>query len=43
MRRSHERPEGLTFDSVVENKVKNGKDPDGGELKVVFECSGGGA
>ncbi len=29
-------PEGLAFDTVVENKVKNGKDPDGGELKVVF-------
>lgn len=30
-------PEGLDFDTVVENKVKNGKDPDGGEPKVVFE------
>ena len=30
-------PEALNFDTVVENKVKNGKDPDGGELKVVFE------
>lgn len=30
-------PEGLSFDTVTENKVKDGKDPDGGELKVVFE------
>lgn len=30
-------PEGLAFDTVIENKVKNGKDPDGGELTVVFE------
>ncbi len=30
-------PEGLAFDTVIENKVKDGKDPDGGELKVVFE------
>ncbi|MEM6279424.1 MAG: hypothetical protein AAF733_08105 [Verrucomicrobiota bacterium] len=30
-------PEGLAFDTVTENKVKDGKDPDGGELKVVFE------
>lgn len=30
-------PEGLPFDTVVENKVKKGKDPDGGEAKVVFE------
>lgn len=30
-------PEGLAFDTVTENKVKNGKDPDGGDLKVVFE------
>jgi hypothetical protein len=30
-------PEGLEFDTVVETKVKDGKDPDGGDLKVVFE------
>ena len=30
-------PEGLTFNSVTENKLKNGKDPDGGEPNVVFE------
>ncbi|MDF1812361.1 MAG: hypothetical protein P1V20_09105 [Verrucomicrobiales bacterium] len=30
-------PEGLKFDTIVENKVKDGKDPDGGPLKVVFE------
>lgn len=30
-------PEGLAFDTITENKVKNGKDPDGGELTVVFE------
>ena len=30
-------PEGLSFDTIVENKVKNGKDPDEGEAKVVFE------
>lgn len=30
-------PEGLAFDTVVETKAKDGKDPDGGELKVVFE------
>lgn len=30
-------PEGLEFDTVVETKAKDGKDPDGGELKVVFE------
>ncbi|MEM9646341.1 MAG: hypothetical protein AAF989_15225, partial [Planctomycetota bacterium] len=29
-------PEGLLFDTVTENKVKNGKDPDGGPLKVTF-------
>lgn len=29
-------PEGLAFDTVVENKVKGGKDPDGGEPQVVF-------
>ncbi len=29
-------PEGLAFDTIVENKVKGGKDPDGGEPKVVF-------
>ncbi len=30
-------PEELEFDTVVETKAKNGKDPDGGDLKVVFE------
>ncbi len=30
-------PEGLAFDTVTENKVKNGKDPDGGELTVKFD------
>ncbi|MEM7601619.1 MAG: hypothetical protein AAF357_09415 [Verrucomicrobiota bacterium] len=30
-------PEGLDFSTVTENKVKNGKDPDGGEPTVVFE------
>ncbi len=30
-------PEGLSFDTVIENKAKDGKDPDGGELTVVFE------
>ena len=30
-------PEGLTFNSVTENKLKNGKDPDGGEPTVVFD------
>jgi hypothetical protein len=30
-------PEGLTFNSVTENTLKNGKDPDGGEPTVVFE------
>lgn len=30
-------PEGLAFNSVTENKLKNGKDPDGGEPTVVFE------
>ena len=29
-------PEGLSFNSVTENKLKNGKDPDGGESTVVF-------
>jgi hypothetical protein len=29
-------PESLAFDTVIENKAKDGKDPDGGELKVVF-------
>ena len=29
-------PEGLTFNSVTENKLKNGNDPDGGEPTVVF-------
>ncbi len=33
-------PEGLAFDTVVENKVKDGKDPDGGEPTVVFEGEG---
>ncbi|MEM6278371.1 MAG: hypothetical protein AAF733_02760 [Verrucomicrobiota bacterium] len=32
-----ESPEGFAFDTVIENKAKNGKDPDGGELQVVFE------
>ena len=30
-------PEGLTFNSVTENKLKNEKDPDGGEPTVVFD------
>ncbi len=30
-------PEGLAFNSVTENKLKAGKDPDGGEPTVVFE------
>ena len=30
-------PEGLMFNSVTENKLKNGKDPDGGEPTVVFD------
>ena len=30
-------PEGLTFNSVTENKLKNGSDPDGGEPTVVFD------
>ena len=30
-------PEGFEFDSVTENKLKNGKDPDGGEPTVVFD------
>lgn len=30
-------PEGLVFDTVTGNKVKDGRDPDGGELTVVFE------
>ena len=29
-------PEGLEFNSVTETKLKNGKDPDGGEPTVVF-------
>jgi hypothetical protein len=29
-------PEGLEFNSVTETKLKNGKDPDGGESTVVF-------
>ena len=30
-------PESLSFNSVTENKLKKGKDPDGGEPTVVFE------
>ncbi len=30
-------PEGLAFNSVTETKLKEGKDPDGGEPTVVFE------
>ena len=30
-------PEGLAFNSVTENKLKSGKDPDGGEPTMVFE------
>ena len=30
-------PEGLAFNSVTENKLKDGKDPDGGEPTVVFD------
>ena len=30
-------PEGLTFNSVTENKLKEGKDPDGGQPTVVFD------
>ncbi len=30
-------PEGLAFNSVTETKLKNGKDPDGGEPTVVFD------
>ena len=30
-------PEGLQFNSVTENKLKKGKDPDGGEPTVVFD------
>lgn len=30
-------PEGLAFNSVTENKLKNGKDPDGGEPTVIFD------
>ena len=30
-------PEGFAFDTIVENKVRDGKDPDGGEPKVVFD------
>ena len=29
--------EGFAYNSVTENKVKNGKDPDGGPLKIVFD------
>jgi hypothetical protein len=28
---------GFSFDTAVENKLKNGKDPDGGESAVVFK------
>ncbi|MEM0968621.1 MAG: hypothetical protein AAGJ31_04670 [Verrucomicrobiota bacterium] len=30
-------PEGLSFNTVVENKVKDGNDPDGGPPQVVFD------
>lgn len=30
-------PEGFAYNSVTENKVKNGQDPDGGDLTVVFD------
>jgi hypothetical protein len=30
-------PEGLVFNAVVETKLKDGKDPDGGAAKVLFE------
>ena len=30
-------PEGVEFNTVVETKVKNGKDPDGGKATVVFD------
>lgn len=30
-------PEGFAYDTVVETKVKDGKNPDGGELKKVFD------
>lgn len=30
-------PEGFAFDTIVENKVRDGKDPDGGDPKVVFD------
>ncbi|HAY78503.1 MAG TPA: hypothetical protein DCY79_01710 [Planctomycetaceae bacterium] len=30
-------PEGLAFNSVTENKLKEGKDPDGGEPTVTFD------
>ena len=30
-------PEGFTYNAVTENKVKDGKDPDGGNLTVVFD------
>ena len=29
--------EGFAYNSVTENKVKDGKDPDGGELEVIFD------
>ena len=31
-------PELLSFNTIVETKVRNGKDPDGGELKRVFDA-----
>lgn len=30
-------PEGFAYDTVVETKAKNGKNPDGGELEKVFD------
>jgi len=30
-------PEGFAFDTIVETKVRDGKDPDGGDPKVVFD------
>lgn len=30
-------PEGFDYDTVIETKVKDGKNPDGGELKKVFD------
>ena len=37
MQRLPEESEGLTFNSVTENKLKNGKGHDGGEPTVVFD------